>query len=172
MHANSHTTSWYIELALSGKMNNDWAIKPLEGLIFLKMFATFGIINASDSLLQMSYLVCLCWFTFDILKLKTLETMLTSTCICTFQVFKISLVYHTFSFLKKVISYLSAVHVDVWRKSIVIEHNIKCVNVLKLQIIVSLFCNTHWLYFLIWEGIRCLSFDMLFSLYSNRNIIL
>ena len=41
---------------------------PLEGLSFVKTLATFGMINAADSLTQnITRIVCLRWFIFDIL---------------------------------------------------------------------------------------------------------
>ena len=100
---------------------------PVEGLSFVKTLATFGIINATDSLTQninsknsLSLLIHLWYFT-----LKTLETMLIYVC----HFFKIRLVFHTlylwnevhdphvfFSLLKQVIHYLSTA--EVWRKSI------------------------------------------------------
>ena len=50
---------------------------PLEGLIFVKTLAKFGVIYATDPLLQnMTKIVCLRWLTFDIFNYKPLEIML------------------------------------------------------------------------------------------------
>ena len=52
---------------------------PLKRLGFVKMLATFGIIDAMDLLKpNLTRIVCLCWFIFDIdlFYILTLETML------------------------------------------------------------------------------------------------
>ena len=44
---------------------------PLEGLSFVKTLATFGIIDATEPLLQnMTKIVCLRWLTFYIFNYK------------------------------------------------------------------------------------------------------
>ena len=46
---------------------------PLEGLSFVKTLAKFGIIYATNPLLQnKTKIVCFCWLTFDILNYKPL----------------------------------------------------------------------------------------------------
>ena len=46
---------------------------PLKGLNFVKTLVTFGIIYATDPLLQnMTKIVCLRWLTFDIFNYKPL----------------------------------------------------------------------------------------------------
>ena len=65
---------------------------PLKGLNFVKTLVTFGIIYATDPLLQnMTKIVCLRWLTFDIFNYKPLQTVLNYMG----QFFEISIVYHT-----------------------------------------------------------------------------
>ena len=65
---------------------------PLKGLNFVKTSVTFGIIYATDPLLQnMTKIICLRWLTFDIFNYKPLYTVLNYMG----QFFEISIVYHT-----------------------------------------------------------------------------
>ena len=71
---------------------------PLKGLNFVKTLVTFGIIYATDPLLQnMTKIVCLRWLTFDIFNYKPLQTVLNYMG----QFFEISIVYHTLLSLKR-----------------------------------------------------------------------
>jgi len=46
---------------------------PFEGLSFVKMLVKFGIVYATDPLLQnKNKFVCLCWLTFEIFNYKPL----------------------------------------------------------------------------------------------------
>ena len=64
---------------------------PLTGLNFVKTLVTFGIVYATDPLLQnMTKIVCLRWLTFDIFNYKPLYTVLNYMG----QFFEISMVYH------------------------------------------------------------------------------
>ena len=62
-----------------------WFQMPLEGLSFVKTWITFGIIYATDPLLQnMTKIVCFRWLAFNIFNYKPLQTMLN----CVHQFFK------------------------------------------------------------------------------------
>ena len=66
---------------------------PLKGFNFVKTLVTFGIIQATDSLLQnMTKIVCLRCLTFDIFYYKPLQTVLNNMG----QFYEISIVYTRF----------------------------------------------------------------------------
>jgi len=63
----------WIPFFLAFSLSVRWFQMPLEGLSFVKTLAAFGIIYATDPLLQnMTKIVFLCWLTFDIFNYKTL----------------------------------------------------------------------------------------------------
>ena len=65
---------------------------PLKGFNFVKTLVTFGIIYATDPLLQnMTKIVFLCSLTFDIFDYKPLQTVLNYMG----QFYEIRIVYHT-----------------------------------------------------------------------------
>ena len=65
---------------------------PLKGFNFVKTLVTFGIIYATDPLLQnMTKIVFLRCLTFDIFDYKPLQTVLNNMG----QFYEISIVYHT-----------------------------------------------------------------------------
>ena len=84
-----HRIPFFLALRLSV-----WRFQmPLEGLSFVETLVTFGIIYATDPLLQnMIKTVCLRWLTFDILNYKPLQTVLNYVR----QFFKIRVVFHAF----------------------------------------------------------------------------
>ena len=82
-----NTISFLLALCLSVW----WFQMLLEGLSFVKTLVKFGIIYATDPLLQnMTKIVCFRWLAFDIANYKPLQTMLNYMR----QFFKLRIVFH------------------------------------------------------------------------------